>query len=416
MRVLVGVCGGVAAYKAAEIVRALQERGADVEVALTASAERFITPLTFNALTGRHVHTSLWSPDQADFADGPIEHIAVAQNIDVLLVAPATATTVARFANGSADDFLSATYLATAAPTVLAPAMNVNMLGHPATQANLQRLGERGVHIVAPESGYLACGMTGSGRLAGIDAIVDAAFAAAKKSQGDLLGQTVLITAGGTREAIDPVRFLGNRSSGRMGHALAAAAQARGANVILITASSLAIPPGCEGIQVESAEEMGRALDEALPRASLVIAAAAVADFRPLNPSQTKIRRSGPLTLLLEPTPDLVARSVANRRPGTLVIAFAAETEHLEDNARAKLLRKGADAIVANNVGDTSIGFESEQNGGLFLTPESTFTLPVESKRAMADRILDHALSLRSKQHRQPEPVVSPRPHSSAAV
>ena len=409
MRVLLGVCGGVAAYKAAEIVRALQTRGAEVEVALTTSAERFITPLTFNALTGKHVHTSLWSPDQADYAAGPIEHIAVAQNIDVLLVAPATATTLARLAHGLADDFLSATYLATTAPVVLAPAMNVNMWQHPATKANLQLLQQRGAHVVAPEDGYLACGMTGGGRLAALEAIVDATFAAAQPPVQDLVGETVLITAGGTREALDPVRFLGNRSSGRMGHALAAAAKGRGARVVLITASSLSAAEGCQIVSVETAQEMGAALDDALPRASIFIAAAAVADFRPLQTSPTKLRREGPLTLHLEPTPDLVARAVANRPSGTLVIAFAAETENLEANARAKLLRKGADAIVANNVADSSIGFDAEQNGGLFLTPDRTTALPVESKRAMADRIFDQILQLRyrTRQEERPDPLAA---------
>ncbi len=405
MKVLVGVCGGVAAYKAAEVVRALQDRGAEVEAALTASAERFITPLTFNALTGKPVHTSLWAPDQSERADGPIEHIAVAQSIDVLLVAPATATTLARFAHGLADDFLSAVYLATQAPVVLAPAMNVNMWQHPATQANVGLLQARGARLVAPEAGYLACGMTGGGRLAGIDSIVDATLAATSSPAQDLCDETVLITAGGTREAIDPVRFLGNRSSGRMGHALAAAARARGASVILVTASSLPVPQGCEVISVETAEEMGRAMDHSLPRASLLLAAAAVADFRPATPSPAKIRRAGRLTLELEPTPDLVAQAVAHRRPGTLVIAFAAETESLEDNARSKLLRKGADAIVANNVADTAIGFDSERNGGLLLTREDVYPLPVESKRAMADRIFDQVLVLREKQYR-PEQVL----------
>ena len=387
MKVLVGVCGGIAAYKAAEIVRALGDRGAEVEVALTGSAERFITALTFNALTGKHVYTSLWSPDQAQHPDGPIEHIAVAQTIDVLLVAPATANTLARLAHGMADDFLSAVHLATDAPLV-------NMWQHPATQANVQLLQDRGARLVPPEPGYLACGMTGSGRLASIDRIVEATLAAVSHTQ-DLRNETVLVTAGGTREAIDPVRFLGNRSSGRMGHALATAARNRGAKVILVTASTLPGPPECEVLRVESADQMWQAIEANLARVSILIAAAAVADFRPLTPSPSKLRRSGPLTLHLESTADLVAQAVAQRSPDTLVIAFAAETDHLEENARAKLLRKGADAIVANLIGAPGLGFDSDHNGGLFITATDTLKFPVQTKRLMADQILDQVNGLR---------------------
>lgn len=413
MKVLLGVCGSVAAYKAAEIVRALQDRGAEVEVTMTAAAERFITPLTFNALTGRPVYTGLWSPDQAQHAEGPIEHIAVAQSIDVLLVAPASATTLARFAHGLADDFLAATYLATRAPVVLAPAMNVNMWQHPATVANVRLLQGRGAHLVEPEAGYLACGMTGGGRLAPIPSIVEATLAAparAALSPGhtqqapfspprlpDLAGETVLVTAGGTREPIDPVRFLGNRSSGRMGYALAEAARDRGAHVLLITAAAVPPPSGCEVHSVETAAQMNDALKACLPRATVVIGAAAVADFRPSAPSAEKLRRSGPLTLALEATPDLIAEAVRRKSPGTLVIAFAAETRAgtLEARAREKLARKGVDAIVANEISTPGLGFDAEDNAGLFLTATRTVPLPRQSKRSMADAILDHALALR---------------------
>ena len=394
MRVLLGVCGGIAAYKATEVLRTLQDRGVEVEVAMTAAAERFITPLTFNALTGRPVHTGLWSPDQSRLADGPIEHIAVAQSLDLLLVAPASAHTLARFAHGLADDFLSTVYLATTAPTVAAPAMNVNMWKHPSTQANVRLLREQGVRFVDPEAGYLACGMTGGGRLASTEAIVDAVFAASTRRQ-DLHGETVLITAGGTREPLDPVRYLGNRSSGRMGHALADAARQRGADVLLVTASSLSAPQGCEVYHVETAAQMGHAIENLLPRASVVLGAAAVADFRPVAPCAQKIRRSGPLTLHLEPTPDLIGKAVTHRRPGTLVIAFAAETESLEQNARVKLLRKGVDAVVANDVTVPGTGFDAEQNAGLFLTPETTLPLRLQSKRDMAEAILDQVMELR---------------------
>ncbi len=395
MKVVVGVCGGVAAYKAAEVVRALQDRGLEAEVILTAAAERFITPLTFNALTGRRVHTSLWDAAQSEHAEGPIEHIAVAGDADALLVAPATATTLARFAHGLADDFLSAVYLATRAPVVLAPAMNANMWEHPATQANLALLRQRGNRVVLPEAGYLACGTVGSGRLARVDSII-AEVLAALTPRRDLAAESVLITAGGTREALDPVRFLGNRSSGRMGHALAAAAGERGARVTLITAAALPPPPGCHVLRVTSAAEMEAALGQQLAGATLLIAAAAVADFRPAAPSPEKLRRTGSLLLTLEPTPDLVAGAVQGRRPGTLVIAFAAETSDLERNARAKLLRKGVDAIVANDVSKTGSGFDADQNQGLFLTRTSTVPLPLQSKRAMADRILDETLRLRA--------------------
>ena len=394
MKVLVGVCGGIAAYKAAEIVRALQNRNATVEVALTASAERFITPLTFRALTGRPVYTSLWEPATEETEGGSIEHIAVARAIDALLIAPATANTLARLAHGFADDFLSTVYLATTAPTIVAPAMNVNMWQHPATQENLRVLAARGVHVVEPEAGYLACGMTGGGRLSAVERIVEATLAIAQPER-DLAGETVLITAGGTREPIDPVRFLGNRSSGRMGYALAEAALARGAKVVLITAASLEAPGGAEMVRVQTAEEMRRALQEQLARATVVIKAAAVADFRPATYSSAKLRRNGPMTLSLEPTPDLVAEAVAARRPGTLVIAFAAETGALEENARTKLLRKGADAIVANDVAQPHLGFESTRNAGLFLTADRSVDLPESSKRVMADRILDEVLTLR---------------------
>ncbi len=396
MKILLGVCGGIAAYKAAEIVRALQAHDIVVEAALTAAAERFITPLTFRSLTGRPVYTSLWEPAVEDTEAGAIEHIAVAGSIDALLIAPASATTLARLAHGFTDDFLAAVYLATGAPVILAPAMNVNMWQHPATQANLTILRQRGATVVEPDTGYLACGMVGGGRLANIDRIVAAALAAMQPAiPQDLAGETVLITAGGTREPLDPVRFLGNRSSGRMGYALAEAAVARGARVLLISSASLPTPIGCTVVPVGTAEEMREALHAQLAQATIVIKAAAVADFRPVQYSQTKLRRRGPLTLQLEPTPDLVAEAVALRQPGTLVIAFAAETEFLEANARAKLLRKGADAIVANNISDPALGFESEHNAGLFITLGGTTALPESTKRLMAERILDGVLALR---------------------
>lgn len=413
-KILMGVGGGVAAYKAAELVRALQNRGADVRVAMTRSAARFVTPLTFAALTGHDVLTSLWQPtgearagtDESFRSESfrsesfRIEHIAAGQGIDALAVAPATAALLARLAHGLASDFLSTLYLATTAPVVLAPAMNVNMWQHPATQVNVRLLAERGAHIVPPEPGYLACGMTGAGRLAPVETIAAAILAAARPRPQDLVGEIVLITAGGTREPLDPVRFLGNRSSGRMGHALAAAALARGARVVLVTASALSPPEGCEAVRVQTAAEMAAAVFNRLPEATIVIGAAAVADFRPRAFASAKLRRQHGLVLELEPTEDIIANAALGRRPGTLVVAFAAETEpdptRLEAAAREKLLRKGVDAIVANDVSEEGSGFDADRNGGLFLTPDNTFVLPPGSKRAMAEAIFDRIAHLRS--------------------
>jgi len=408
MRVLLGVCGGIAAYKAAELVRTLQGCAVDVQVAMTASAQEFVKPLTFAALTGQRVYTSLWEPagEQTDSGASSfeIEHIALAQAIDALVIAPATANIIAKLANGIADDFLSTLYLATAKPVIIAPAMNVNMWQHPATQANLRTLQQRGVRIVEPGAGYLACGMTGSGRLADVDSIANAVLSVLAP-KNDLAGETVLITAGGTREPIDPVRFLGNRSSGKMGHALAEAAVARGASVVLVTASSLPDPAGCKVLRVVTAAEMEQTVLSELPEATAVIKAAAVADFRVREVAANKLRRESSLTLELEPTEDIVAKIVARKHPGTIVIAFAAESEDLEANARAKLLRKGADAIVANDISSAEFGFDSSRNAGLFLTPGHTQTLTPSTKREMADRILDELLVLRQ---------TMPLPHASA--
>ncbi|ADW67237.1 bifunctional phosphopantothenoylcysteine decarboxylase/phosphopantothenate--cysteine ligase CoaBC [Granulicella tundricola] len=396
MKILLGVSGGIAAYKAAELVRTLQQAGVDVQVAMTASAERFITPLTFAALTGHPVLTSLWQPTDAPSESFEIEHISAVQHIDAFVIAPATANLMAKFAHGLADDFLTTAYLANTAPVLLAPAMNVNMWNHPATRANLRTLKERGTTIVEPVAGYLACGMTGSGRLASVETIATEVLNLLHPRH-DLAGETILITAGGTREPLDPVRFLGNRSSGKMGHALAESAAARGAKVILVTASPLPAPQSATLIRVDTAHEMQSAVLAQLPQATIVIAAAAVADFRLREVALNKLRRNGPLTIELEPTEDIVAHVVANRRPGTLVIAFAAETESLEENARAKLQRKGADAIVANDVSLPGLGFDSDSNAGLFLTGTQTISLEPASKQVFAGRILDHAIALRAQ-------------------
>lgn len=408
-KVTVGVTGGIAAYKAVELVRALQTAGLDPHVVMTQAAEEFVRPLTFAAITGHRVITSLWaSADDTTSSEAnlnsAIDHIEEAETTRALVVAPATAQTLAKFVHGLADDFLSTLYLATTAPVIAAPAMNVNMWNHPATQANLKLLAERGVRIVEPGSGYLACGMTGNGRLAEIPAIVAAVLKALEQDAPetrtqDLAAETILITAGGTREPIDPVRFLGNRSSGRMGYALAEAAARRGARVLLVTAASLPPPAGCEAIVVATAEEMRTAVMGRLPEATIVIKAAAVADFRPRAAAQQKLNRNGSFSLDLEPTPDIAREAATHRRPGTLLVAFAAETDatRASANARAKLVRKSADAIFVNVVSDPAIGFDSLHNAGTWITPHEEICIPSTSKAALAEQLLDQIATLRAQ-------------------
>src|SRR5690349_14163232 len=325
MRIALGITGGIAAYKAAEITRLLQDRGIRVQVVMTASAQEFVRPLTFAALSGEKVTTSMFSAESGAEAniDSAIEHIAVAQSIDALLVVPATADVIAKFAQGIANDFLTTLYLATTAPVVIAPAMNVNMWEHPATQQNLEILRKRGVNIVEPGSGYLACGMTGPGRLAENEAIVAAAMQALGYSQ-DLAGETVLITAGPTREKIDPVRYLTNRSSGRMGYALAEAALRRGARVLLVTGPTALKPPSAaEVVGVESAKQMLDAVLRLLPESSIVIKTAAVADYTIADPAEQKLKRGGRMTLDLTPAPDILAE-ISRHKKSQLIIGFAA--------------------------------------------------------------------------------------------
>ena len=404
-KVTVGVSGGVAAYRAVELVRALQKAGFDPHVAMTASAEQFVTPLTFAAISGHSVITSLWTGGEVPEGASSVEHIEEAQTTSALVIAPATASILAKLAHGLADDFLTTMYLATPAPVIIAPAMNVVMWQHPAVQANVAILRARGNTLIAPGAGHLACGMQGSGRLADLDQIVtalEAALAAASRPR-DLEGETILITAGGTREPIDGVRFLGNRSSGRMGYALAEEALSRGARVILVSASvSLAPPPAAELVQIVSAAQMRTAVLEALPRATMVIKAAAVADFRPVTVAQGKLAREGRLVLELEPTEDIVAEVVARRAHGTLVVAFAAEIPtdgNALPRARHKMRRKGVDAIVVNDVSGPNIGFDSESNAGTLLVRkvegERAVELPHGSKRNMASRIFDELSRVR---------------------
>ena len=403
MRVTVGVSGGIAAYKAAELVRALQRRGIEVHVVMTEAATRFVQPLTFAALTGHKVISTLWDESEGNEAtyESTIEHIGEAQWTEVLVVAPATANILAKFAQGIANDFLTTMYLATRAPVLVAPAMNVNMWQHPAVQANLDLLRQRGVRVIDPGTGDLACGMVGAGRMAEPEAIADIVFQSMGR-RNDLAGETVLVTAGGTREALDPVRYIGNRSSGKMGYALADAAQSRGARVILISGPSALHPPArCEVVHVTTAEEMRKAVLERMVDATMVIKAAAVADYRPVNVSEQKLKRTGPMTLELAPTEDILAEVTRQRRPGQLIVGFAAETQNTMENGRAKLLRKGADAIVVNDVSGDGVGIDSDRNAATFLTLSTSIELPEMTKRKLADRILDEISALR-----RPRPLV----------
>ena len=398
MKVALGVAGGIAAYKAAEIVRLLQERGIRVQVVMTEAAQEFIKPLTFAALSGEKVITGMFagSGTEEPNIDSAIEHIAVAQSIDALLVAPATADVLAKFAQGIANDFLTTLYLATTAPVVVAPAMNVNMWNHPATQANLDALRKRGMRIVEPGEGYLACGMTGPGRLAENEAIVAAAMEALGASQ-ELTGETVLITAGPTREKIDPVRYLTNRSSGRMGYALAEAALRRGARVLLVSGPAALTPPDAAEItRVESAEQMREAVLKLLPQATIVIKTAAVSDYRPKHTASQKIKGKGALTLELEPTTDILAE-IARKKDSQIIIGFAAETENALENARQKLSSKTLDAIVANDVSREGVGFDSDRNAVTIITHDDVIEVPESTKWEVAQRVLDEIVRLRDR-------------------
>jgi phosphopantothenoylcysteine decarboxylase / phosphopantothenate---cysteine ligase len=399
MKIALGVSGGIAAYKAAELVRLLQDRSVRVQVIMTHAAQEFIRPLTFAALSGEKVITDMFGAGAGEHPniDSAVEHIAVAQSIDALLVAPATADVLAKFAQGIASDFLSTLYLATTAPVVVAPAMNVNMWDHPATQANLEILKKRGVRIVEPGTGYLACGMTGPGRLAENEAIVAATLEVLGASQ-EFTGETVLITAGPTREKIDPVRYLTNRSSGRMGYALAEAALRRGARVLLVSGPTALTPPGAaEVTRVESAEEMHQAVLKLLPDATIVIKTAAVSDYRPKSPASQKIKRSGPVTLELEPTIDILAE-IARHKQSQLIIGFAAETQNVLENARKKLASKSLDAIVVNDVSREGVGFDSDRNAVTIITQHEVVEVPETTKWEVAQRVLDQVVRLRNPQ------------------
>jgi phosphopantothenoylcysteine decarboxylase/phosphopantothenate--cysteine ligase len=400
MKIALGVSGGIAAYKAAELVRLLQDRSVRVQVIMTHAAQEFIRPLTFAALSGEKVITDMFGAGAGEHPniDSAVEHIAVAQSIDALLVAPATADVLAKFAQGIASDFLSTLYLATTSPVVVAPAMNVNMWDHPATQANLEILKKRGVRIVEPGTGYLACGMTGPGRLAENEAIVAATLEVLGASQ-EFTGETFLITAGPTREKIDPVRYLTNRSSSRMGYALAEAALRRGARVLLVSGPTALTPPGgAEVTRVESAEEMHQAVLKLLPDATIVIKTAAVSDYRPKSPASQKLKRSGPVILELEPTIDILAE-IARHKQSQLIVGFAAETQNVLENARKKLASKSLDAIVVNDVSREGVGFDSDRNAVTIITQHEVVEVPETTKWEVAQRVLDQVVRLRNPQN-----------------
>ena len=402
MRITLGVTGGVAAYKAAELVRRLQQEGHSVSVVMTRAAREFITPLTFAALSGQKVITDLFGDSSGGGAnlESAIEHIAVAQRTDLLLVAPATADIIAKFARGVADDFLTTLYLACTAPVVVAPAMNVNMWNHSATRENVGTLRSRGVRIVEPEEGYLACGMTGPGRLAGLEDILGAVHDLTKR-QRDLEGETVLVSAGPTCEDLDPVRFITNRSSGKMGYAVAEAAAKRGAKVVLISGPViLETPAGVERVDVRTAQEMHRAVGDRFSEASIAIFAAAVSDYRPAELRAEKIKKGhAPLAISLEPTTDILAE-VAKRKGQKIVVGFAAETDHLAENARKKLVSKNADLIVANDVTAEGAGFDYDTNVvTLFSRDGRDLALPKMPKSEVAERVLDEVIRLRAVLH-----------------
>jgi phosphopantothenoylcysteine decarboxylase / phosphopantothenate---cysteine ligase len=396
-RVALAVTGGIAAYKAIEVLRGLQRAGCEVRVAMTRHACEFVTPLTFRALSGSYVVVDDYAADNPD----PIAHITFSQTIDLLVVAPATANTLAKFANGVADDFVTSTYLACTSPILVAPAMNTTMLEHPATQRNLEKLRSDGVHIIDPDAGEMACGTIGPGRLSHPEKIVLAALEllSAVNRNADLAEEHIMITAGATREPIDPVRFLSNRSSGRMGFSLARAARLRGAHVTLIAGvTTVDPPPNVRVIKTTTAAEMHRAVMANVAAATIFIGAAAVADYAPAQAAEHKIKKTNAsLQLELTRTADILGDVAAARRDGQLIIGFAAETENVINHATEKLKKKALDAIIANDVSNQNAGFDSEHNSVaiVFGDERDVVQLPLMSKAETADRILDEIVKLR---------------------
>lgn len=393
--IALGVTGGIGAYKAVEVARGLQKHGHDVVAVMTRNARRFVGPVTFEAITQRRVVTSPWTPG----TNADIEHIALASTINLLLVAPATANIIGKFACGIADDFLSALYLATTAPVLMAPAMNTQMLEHPAVVENMQRLAARGVRFVEPGSGYLACGWVGKGRLADPEEIVEAALAVLQP-RATLTGTRVLVTAGPTFEDIDPVRFVGNRSSGKMGFAVAHEASRRGARVTLIAGPTTLPPPSVtELVRVRNAQQMRDAVMARVETADVVVMAAAVADYAPATREEQKIlKTAGAMTLELTRTPDILAAVGAWRSERKarvpVIVGFAAETQEVVARARQKLMAKGADFIVANDVLQSGAGFEVDTNVVTLVGPDWQDALPLQQKALVAASILDRVEQL----------------------
>ncbi len=433
-RVGLGVCGGIAAYKAIEVLRLLQKQNCEVRVAMTKHATEFIQPLTFRALTENHVTVDDYAPENPD----PIAHINFSQNIDLLLIVPATANIIAKFAGGIADDFLTSTYLASNAPVMIAPAMNVSMWNHPATQRNIKQLKSDGVHFVEPIAGELACKTVGTGKLEDVENIAAQAlglldfrfqipdsksenanlksqisnFKSSTDSQNlesgiwNLESETILITVGGTLEAIDPVRFISNHSSGKMGFAVAEAAAKRGAKVTVVCGTTIVAPPeNVEVIRAISAEEMFQAVMKNLPEATIFIGAAAVADYRPRNIADFKIKKTNQeiLTLELEKTPDILSNVSANRHDNLLVVGFAAETNDVVNYAKSKMAKKNLDLVVANDITKDGAGFNTDTNIATIITKDHEIELPLMSKRELADVILDEVVKLRLKQKEENE-------------
>ncbi len=402
-KVALGVTGGIAAYKAAEVLRGLQRAGCTVRVAMSPRACEFVTPLTFRALSGSHVIVDDYAPDNPD----PIAHITFSQTVDLFIIAPATANIIGKFANGIADDFLTSTYLAATSPILVAPAMNTTMWQHPATQRNIQRLREDGVHIIEPDAGEMACGTIGPGRLSEPERIVAAALEILRHSSSardqDLAGERLLITTGATREELDPVRFISNRSSGRMGFALAEAARDRGAKVTAIAGITTVNPPsGIHIVPTTSADDMQAAVTEEIRKATIFIAAAAVVDYRPVQRAANKIKKTeSSFNLSLERTPDILGEVAASRTNGLLVVGFAAETNNVIANAVAKLQAKKLDAIIANDVSRADIGFDKEMNAVTIITRDhEPRELPAMTKLESAHRILDEIVRLRQTRSR----------------
>ncbi len=398
MRIALGVSGGIAAYKAAELVRLLQDKGIDVQVVMTRSAQEFVTPLTFAALSGHKVIAEMFGEGQGSSnVESAIEHIAVAQSIDALVIAPATANVLAKMAHGVADDFLTTLHLATKAPVIVAPAMNVNMWEHAATQENLETLRKRGVRVVNPDEGYLACGMTGAGRLASPASIAQA-VCETLGLRDDLAGEVVLVTAGPTEEPLDAVRYISNRSSGKMGYAIAEAARRRGARVLLVSGPTQIEPPTTQVFErVGTAAEMETAVMRHGQDATVILMAAAVADFRPANPKSGKIKKQdGTPAVRLEPTTDILAALSRRRKNGQIIVGFAAETDKVVENGSAKLRAKGLDFVVANDVSQEGAGFNVDTNIVTILFPDGRkLALAKMSKLEVAGRVLDQIVELR---------------------